>query len=107
LKKWRATHPLPVSVPGRKALNATFTNNDFEAWINNKIVQVGELLAWRDGLDDEERNKYPNAALANWLHFDEKKFSKAKNLLDRVIDNLGSLNTVAVSSTRKDKSQPI
>ena len=103
LKKWRETHPLPVSAPGRKAVNATFTNNDFQVWIRNKLIQVGELLAWRDGLENEGQKKYPNSALANWLQFDEKKFSKAKNLLRRVIENRRSLNAVALLYTRKNK----
>ena len=82
LKQWRQRHPFAVSRRGRKASNAVFDTNMFKVWWRNRIVELGELIAWRNGLAASERRKFPNAALGAWLKFDDKKTSISIKLLN-------------------------
>ncbi len=104
LKQWRKKHPFSVSPSGRKAPNAIFDETTFAVWRSHKIVQLGELIAWREGLRVGGQKTFPNAALGSWLDFDDKKTSKAFKLLKRALEeDLRALNAQVVFESGGDK----
>jgi hypothetical protein len=97
LNQWRKRHPVSVSKPGRKAANAVFDQSTFGVWLDNKIAELGELLAWRNELPKSERTKFPNAALGSWLGFEDKKTSIAIGILNRALRDFRPINSQVVS----------
>jgi hypothetical protein len=103
LKEARKSHPISTSKPGRKAANARYDERTFAHWLSLKIVQLAELWAWRNRLDEKEQKRFPNAALGSWLDFDDKKTSQAVSLMWRVInDDFRALNKQAVAEAGGD-----
>jgi hypothetical protein len=73
--------------------------NTFVVWRNHKIIELGELIAWRHLLEENEQKRVSNAALGSWLwpdSFDDKKIHKAIQHLNRAIADLRALNAQAV-----------
>lgn len=44
----RKMHPAPVTRPGKPALGSKFDKTKFASWRKHKIVQLADLLAWRE-----------------------------------------------------------
>jgi hypothetical protein len=101
LMEARKLYPAPVAKPGRKALNARFDKRQFGVWRNHKIVQVCELLAWRESLSEDERKVYSNAVLGSWLDFDNKKMSLAQDCLDKALKGIPALGAQCSDEGRK------
>lgn len=91
LRKAREKYSPPVASPGPKALNARFDERTFTMWLNNKIVELCELFAWRNGLEAREAEKYSQATLGGWLDFDETKTSRAKDCMERALSAIPAL----------------
>ena len=65
LRSARQSVPSPVSRRGPTALSATFTETQFFAWRNHRIVEVCELDAWRAKLPEDSRPT--SADFGRWL----------------------------------------
>ena len=104
LAKARKLYPAPVQRPGRKALNARFGPRKFNSWSRNKIIPLGELLAWRADLREDEQQKYSRAALGVWLGFDECGTSRAMGCLRKAITSIPALWAQAVEEPLKKKN---
>jgi hypothetical protein len=109
LKEARKSHPAPIVKPGPPAHTAIFDRTTFDRWRENRIIQLGELLAWREELSAAERRNYPNVALGEMAGLEggdlDKKTSLAIACLEKALSSVHALSA-QICSDLKDGSSP-
>lgn len=64
LKEERKAHPLPPTSGQRSGGDSNFGRKVFDEWIKRRIVELCDLLSWRETLEEP---KPKDADLARWL----------------------------------------
>jgi hypothetical protein len=87
LREARKTHPAPVKNRGRDGLAGRFSKSKLGTWQRYHIIELAELLAWRDGLLSWQNSEAPSprpsdAQLGRWLGFDAAEVRVAKRTLE-------------------------
>ena len=101
LRAGRAKYPPPVRKRGPQALNARFGDQKFYMWRRYKILQLADLLAWRNG----QKDKITAAQMGRWLGFDEGRTAKesakevelAKKTLEEALRSIPALAAQAAT----------
>jgi hypothetical protein len=92
LKCVREHFPPPRAKPGRRAANSYIDEATFRLWIDARIVELADLLAWRTTLDRQTAAIYPDHVLGKWLGKpDAKATSETKSMLKRALASLPML----------------
>jgi hypothetical protein len=100
LLKARQNHPGPIKRPGKRSTGSTFNANTFASWRRHKIIQLAELLAWkqRDGLKSISK-----AQIGRWLFSSDPKKSveAAEKVMRRAIDSVPALDMQAAEASAR------
>jgi hypothetical protein len=97
----RGVTPAPVKTRGSKKAPAAISKMHFNGWIAHRIVQLCDMLAWRNGLTSQE--KPTDADMGRWLFpkstFPRKEFATAKGALFSALDLIPALSAQIASVT--------
>jgi hypothetical protein len=98
LAEARKAHPAPVRNRGRDRLAGRFGPSRFASWRRWRIVELAELLAWREGEwpnDDSRSSKRPSdAQIGRWLGFNDRAgrgFEEAMRALSGALQGIPAL----------------
>jgi hypothetical protein len=100
----RKTHPAPVRNRGRDSLAGRFSPSKLATWRRRRILELAELLAWRDkewpngGSRSDKRPS--DAQLGRWLRFNGRELEEAMRALKTALEAIPALS-VQVNAPHK------
>lgn len=109
LRNKRKEHPSALTRRGPKLLNAEFNSTLANSWLNHRIVQIAQLIHWREHLHLEVGLPRPkDSDFARWLFPEYSEPSKAfrdgKKALNSAVQQIGAVWAHNVRKSQESES---